>query len=236
MVTTHEVLPQLIFLQKVDSIMDNLEDQKKKLAIVLEQARLFLTDKREELSLGKKTLELAQKTRGSMELDSKSKLASISKHKEQIYQIKSNEAYAALQHEIEDCKKENLKLEEQILVKMEEEEQERKTMVLVQNQIKEEEKKVKEEESKYQEALAMLEQKIALQDKERQQICGQIDRQSLDRYERIRRSKGTLALAKILEGSCGGCRIKVRPQMIIEIKKNKELIFCDSCGRVLYVE
>ena len=36
--------------------------------------------------------------------------------------------------------------------------------------------------------------------------------------------------------ACGGCNMNLPPQVINEIMMKKNLIFCESCARILYIE
>ena len=37
------------------------------------------------------------------------------------------------------------------------------------------------------------------------------------------------------EGDCGGCRMRVPPQLITQIHRNSDVVFCPNCQRILYV-
>jgi predicted nucleic acid-binding Zn-ribbon protein len=63
-----------------------------------------------------------------------------------------------------------------------------------------------------------------------------VDREYLSKYERILHSKDGLAMVNVEHDSCGGCNINLPPQVINEIRMKEELIFCQSCARILYIE
>ena len=199
-------------------------------------SQIYLSKLPNSRTTAKKALETAQKTRAALELESKTKLGTIAKHKDQLYQVKSNEAYAALQLEMTHLKEENTRIEEQTIAHMVQEDENRKTITAAQEKIKEEEKLVQAEEAAYQKVLKVVEEEIASRQKERDQAASQADRNLLDRYQRIRQSKGGLAIARVSHESCEGCRMAVRPQVIIEIQKGRDIVTCDTCSRILYVE
>ncbi len=236
MITTNSGLPQLLDLQKIDLGLDQLQAEKSAGSASLENAKAFLEAKKQALDQAKKSAEEDRKARLAMELDSKAKLANMSKYKEQVFEVKSNEAYTSLQNEIAKLKEDNSKLEEQILVKMDQDDENRKKLAVLQDEVKTEEQKVKQEEEKFQKDLAVINQKIGESQTKRQEATAKVERGILDRYERIRQSKKSMAIAPVRQGNCGGCQINIRPQVIIEIQKGKEMIFCESCGRMLYVE
>lgn len=56
------------------------------------------------------------------------------------------------------------------------------------------------------------------------------------RYELLFERKGGLAVVEVRkEGDCGGCRMRVPPQIITQIHRNADIVFCPSCQRILCV-
>ncbi|MDO9513194.1 MAG: C4-type zinc ribbon domain-containing protein [Elusimicrobiota bacterium] len=56
---------------------------------------------------------------------------------------------------------------------------------------------------------------------------------SLEQYERIRKSKGGVAVVKVKDGNaCGGCNIALTRQQIIEVASS-DIVVCENCGRML---
>lgn len=56
------------------------------------------------------------------------------------------------------------------------------------------------------------------------------------RYELIFERKGGLAVVEVRkEGDCGGCRMRVPPQLITQLHRNVDVVFCPSCQRALCV-
>ena len=57
----------------------------------------------------------------------------------------------------------------------------------------------------------------------------------LNRYKRIRASKGTGRAAVPLNGeACSGCHMRVPPQVVNELLGGSQLLICSYCGRMLY--
>ena len=54
-------------------------------------------------------------------------------------------------------------------------------------------------------------------------------------YERIMKARGGTAVASVGAASiCGGCRMSIRPQALMELRSATGLMTCESCGRYLY--
>jgi len=56
-----------------------------------------------------------------------------------------------------------------------------------------------------------------------------------EQYRRVVRRFAADALAPVEEGACLGCYTTIPPQMLNELINNEGLLFCKSCGRLLYL-
>jgi len=52
-------------------------------------------------------------------------------------------------------------------------------------------------------------------------------------YERIRNAKDGRGVARILDGACGGCFAMIPPQTQVNIRKQVDIVLCETCGRIL---
>lgn len=65
----------------------------------------------------------------------------------------------------------------------------------------------------------------------------QIDMEEIWIYRRIRKNyKNGLAVVPILRDACGGCFSSIPPQKQIHVGQCKNIITCESCGRILVAE
>jgi len=62
----------------------------------------------------------------------------------------------------------------------------------------------------------------------------QLDSNFLNQYDKIRKSKGGLAVSRIIKGVCEGCNVKVSTSLINEVKQGKRIVYCENCNRILY--
>jgi predicted nucleic acid-binding Zn-ribbon protein len=69
---------------------------------------------------------------------------------------------------------------------------------------------------------------------DRSVLAQQIDSEALNTYERIRLARGQ-AVVKVEKGKCQGCHIAV-PTSQWQKAKAGDLIQCNSCSRILYLE
>ena len=55
-------------------------------------------------------------------------------------------------------------------------------------------------------------------------------------YDRlVKRIRDGVAVAEVKNGACSACSMKLRPQMLVDIKMSGEILNCENCTRILYV-
>ena len=174
--------------------------------------------------------------RNQMEGDLGQKEAQIKKLQGQLFQVKTNKEYSALQKEIEGHKADKSVLEEEILKLMEE-------MDRVKGRSEEEKKALQVKEAEVAEVLSRLDEETTSIENSmgrlqtaRSVLTPKVDPQILSQYDRILERKEGLALVPVRKSACGGCHMVVPHQMINEIQTSGRLITCESCARILYVE
>lgn len=56
-------------------------------------------------------------------------------------------------------------------------------------------------------------------------------------YDRLaQRSRDGIAVAEVVNGSCSACYMSLRPQVQLNVKKGDEIITCENCTRILYIQ
>ena len=56
-----------------------------------------------------------------------------------------------------------------------------------------------------------------------------------EQYLRNVKGRGADAMAFVEGGACSGCFVSVTTQMMNELINSHSLVFCKSCGRILYL-
>jgi predicted nucleic acid-binding Zn-ribbon protein len=78
-------------------------------------------------------------------------------------------------------------------------------------------------------------QQIEDQRRERERVLAELPKQMGALYNRISaRVRGGIAVAEARNGSCMACHMRLRPQVMAEIRRGEEVITCDNCSRILY--
>lgn len=175
-----------------------------------------------------------QKDRRGHEMELQDLEVKLKKYNGQLMLVKTNDEYRAMQHEIAGVKKKIGEVEEKILLLMEEADSGNHRM-------KEDEKSLegKRKEAEARKAVAREEQGAIEQEASHVTAAYQAARASLtadvlEMFDRIAVKRNGVAIARAREERCQECNVRIRPQVFQEIKRNDQLIHCDSCKRLLY--
>lgn len=230
----HNTLSLLIKLQDLDLKIDKIIIDKKTLLFKIEELRekianikKDLKDKKEESKEIRKKRRQREERVGEIDL-------SLSKHEEEKYKVKSQDEFDVLDKEITQLEKEKKEIEDVILELMEREE-ELVTEIPLYEKEKEREREMSEEKKNIsQEDLDELIHREEILKRERERLISQLDSNFLNQYNKLRKSKGGLAVSRIIKGVCEGCNVKVSTSLINEVRKGERIIYCENCNRILY--
>jgi hypothetical protein len=175
-----------------------------------------------------------QKERKRLEDDIKAQEQKVSKLRDQMLGAKTNEQYRAFQNEIEFCEKEVRKFEDRILDLMSESEPLEKNVKAAELALKEEKQQVEAEQTRAREATAKDVKELEGLKADRQKIVADLKPQLYHDYQRIRKKWHGTVVAEVVDGHCTACQIVLRPQFFQDLKRGEDLMFCESCGRILY--
>ncbi len=232
----HPEVEKLLRLQKVEvqikhhtERVECLPKRLSELEAKLSDALRLLSDAKDRLS--KMALEKKKLESSIQDLEQKN-----SKYRGQLTDVKTNEQYKALLHEIEFNEQHVKKIEDDILVLMEDEELLRQESRAGEERLKKEKELIETEKrtavaeaDQDQLALVMLEE-------QRQSILQLIEKSVLDDYLRISSFRKGIALARAYQESCQACHVRIRPQLLSHVMTGDSIITCDSCSRILYWE
>lgn len=176
----------------------------------------------------------SQKKRRELEAEVKDIKDHIAKYKRQLNEVKTNKEYTSLLKEIEESQKKVDSLEEEVITEM----------LLaddIQKEIKEANQKFAEAQKKFsqeKEAIFLkkkeMEEKAAKLNQEKEALLPQIPPEQVSLYLKIFRKKGGMALSPVKDDFCFMCHMRIRPQVLNELRDTRKLILCENCGRILY--
>ncbi len=235
-VSIKDQIKKLIELQNIDGEIYNLtQDLQAKPQLIKDIESQFEEGKAKLKKLEEtiKTLILARK---DLELDLKTREAEIGKAKSQLNLIKTNQEYTAKLSEIEHIKADQLVLEDKILVSYEESDNLARDLEKEKIVVSDLEKVFLTKKKQVQEDSEVIEDRIKVLESQRKRITPEVDKIILSRYEKILNHQEGVGIAPVRGTTCGGCFMNVTHQTINAIKMHEQLIECEICSRILYLE
>ena len=239
-------LALLYQLQERDSEL--LSIQQKLQTIPRQIAQLEAGVAKYEENIAAKSEELAEAEKAQRTRNAEIEMNAVQREKYQTEQrtVASNEAYNALERQIEFLDKQDDEAEDAILVLMEENDRLKKELAELDVEVNQEKKKTATETEQFRQELSALETEREEKLKQRKAFLPKIDKVRRDEYYRwikaqlagesvsARVKSGFIALGK--NGTCGSCRIAIQPQTLKEAQKYEKQVYCSNCKRLLYVE
>jgi predicted nucleic acid-binding Zn-ribbon protein len=187
-----------------------------------------------KLEADKGALAANQRDRKKMEGDIQLNQSKISKLRDQMLAAKNNEQYRAFQHEIEFCEAEIKKCEDRILDLMGQSEPLDKNVKAAEAALKQEKLQVESEKNEARQRTAKDQEALRQLHEERKGIVAALDPGLVTNYERIKKTRGGIAIAEAVDGRCSRCYISLRPQFFQELKRGDKVMTCESCNRILF--
>ena len=227
-------LKQLIRLQTIDLSIQELRVRIDRFPTISKALDEKLKSAQTGLDTAKERAKNNQGNRKKLETEIASIEGKISKYRDQMMAVKTNEEYRALQHEIEHAQSAIRKIEDDILNLMMDAE-------TAQTDVKTAEARLKQDQSKVHEERHALEDEnkrdfSALDSylKERKEIQTLLSSDLISQYDRVRKHRGGIGVAPARNEVCEICQVRIRPQVFQEIRRNDQIIACDACQRILY--
>ena len=203
---------------EVDRLKTEFEAKKLKLKQLEDQLKTILVKQKE------------------YEVDLKSKEEAIVKANGQLMQLKTNKEYSAKLLEIEGIKADQSLTEEKILLGFDEIEAARKAVDAERMVVANYEKDFQAKKKQVDDILAVVGDQLKVKESQRSRLTPDVRPDILGRYDRILQNKEGLAIVPVKNHACGGCFMHLTEQVIHQIKMHDQLVTCDICARILYLE
>ena len=178
-------------------------------------------------------LEATRLLRRRREGETKDIEAEIRRFETQLLQIKTNEAYKAMLHEIEAARVRGSAAETAILELMDREEGETRELKSREAALARDTEALAVERRKLEEERARREARVKELEAARRELVEKLPPGTRSRYERVSQNKQGQAVALVTRASCGGCHANLPPQLLAEVRQGDAVRACEGCGRLL---
>jgi len=228
-----ERLSTLFELQLIDNQLDDLEELRGDLPAAVNELKFQINSLEQQVAAKVEEKKNSFEKRKQNDEDVERLSNNLKKFKAQLYQVRNNKEYDALTKEIDYAEEQVGKFEaetkalEELIEKLKVEIKE------VEPQLEKLNNELEEKEDELKQIIKANEREEARLKDKREKVANKVKKPDYNTYMRIRKALGGKAVAFINRGACSGCHNVVPPQRQIEIKSNKRIFSCESCGRIL---
>jgi len=230
------VIRNLLALQEVDLQMLSLEEERAKLIESIELQTAEVERERAEVVEREARLKRIKVEIKSSEAELAETGEHVRKFEGQQVLVKTNQEYKALDKEIYEAKARRAQVEDALLEKMEQLEEETEALRQCRQKLDNEISGLERETGGADEQVRRIEEQIADHRRKRAEIASTIERVPLSQYERIFRNKKGAALAPLVNRACQGCHLSVPAGVESVLRRHaSNIVTCENCSRILYV-
>ncbi len=231
-----EQYDMLLELQKIDIDIDEEEKKKRNLPLTIEGITKKIQGLKDSLKNKNENYKNLQVKLKRIELDLTEKSNKIKKHQEDLYggKISDIKELKQIQKVIANYKEEKDSIEEDVLDLMEEMEDLDKSIGHLDEDLKRKEKEFKKRKEEMDLASLVIEKNMNSLNIKREEILNKItDNRLLKEYEHLRKEKSGKAIMEVDGSICPGCYLDLPSDAIYQLKKNRKIIICPNCSRIL---
>lgn len=239
-------LALLYQLQERDAYLLSIHQKLRDIPAQIAQLEATVTKYEEDIAAKAAELAEVEKTQRARNAEVEMNAVQREKYRTEQRDVTSNEAYTALERQIEYLDEKDEEAEDIILLLMEESDRLKQELVELEAEVNQEKEKTDTNTEQLRQELRTLETERDEKMKARKAFLPKIDKVRRDEYHRwmkanftsqsgaARAKTGFVALGK--NGTCSSCRIAIQPQTLKEAQKYEKPVYCSSCKRLLYVE
>jgi hypothetical protein len=228
-----ERLSTLYELQLIDNQLDELEELRGDLPAAVNDLKTQIQslDEQVDAKADDKKKSLSKRKQNDDDVDRLK--ANLKKFKSQLYQVRNNKEYDALTKEIDHSEEQITKLDaesaalEDLVQKLKNE------ITEIEPQLETLTKELKEKETELKQIIKANEREEARLMDKREKVKNKVKKPDYNTYMRIRKALNGQAVVTLVRAACSGCHNVVPPQRQLEIRSNKKVFSCESCGRIL---
>ena len=229
-----EIIEKLLVLQDRDRKLLRVTQELAHIGPERESLKAKAASTQTALEAAKLRVKQIESERKQRDLEIEGKKAQIEKYLNQQLLTRKNEEYKALTHEIEMAKEVIFKIEDAEIVLMEQAEAAQKEVVRATAEAAAAKKLVDDQIGKLNEREENWKQDFTTLTTDRAPLASAVDDATRSRYERIFKSKGENVVVTVEHSACGGCHMKLPPQVVTNCRAQGEIVTCPNCGRILY--
>lgn len=226
-------IENLLRLQDADKEIRRLQEEIAELPKRVATIEQKLAGTKAQLEKAQASVKADEATKRKYETGITDLRGKISKYRDQSLDVKTNDQYKALLHEIQFAEKEIAATEDKILELMLNADAREKEVKAAQNELKAETAEIEKEKADARERTAEDEKQLAEWRGKRDQLRAGVSEDLLRHYERVSKFRGS-GISEVRDHKCMACQVMLRPQTYNDVRTGQQTVVCDSCQRILY--
>ena len=227
-------LQRLIELQELDNTAERLRKRVSEIPSEQQALDARLAQHSASVDAVRQQLAANQSSRREIEKELAAVQTRLSKFKNQLMEVKTNKEYQAMQKEMAHAEEEVSAHETRMLERMVEADALAADLKSAEASLRAEQGIVAGERAKLDAERAADQQQLETTTAERARVAAQIAPDALRVFERVATTRKGLAMAEARDGLCSVCHVRLRPQVFNDVRRNDQLIQCESCTRILF--
>jgi len=231
-----EQLELLWELQKIDLELRGIKEERDRYPKEMKKLDEKQKLEKEKMQKEKEKIELLEKERRQKEGHLSSEQDRIKKTEGRMFEVKTNKEYQALLTEIETIKETTSRTEEEILQVLDEIDELKKSLAKREKEVAVTLGKIESERKAIEERMAKGEVSWQKQLERRETLSKQLESHLFKLYNTLKEKRQGVGVVSVKRETCQGCFVNIPPQMYIEVQKNRTLVRCPNCNRILYWE
>jgi len=228
-------IEKLLIVQDRDVALQRIEQDLARIPVERANLEKQIAEEEKNIEAARASLKAKEVARHELDAEVKTKEGAIERFRNQQLEVKKNDEYRALTHQIEQTEAEIAELEEKEIGVMLEIDSEKEAFESAKAEIEARMAERRRQIEKLDERKTNLEASVAEARAALETARAEVEEDYLGHYDRVRKmAKRPPYVAPIEDHKCGGCHLRVSNDVDKVAHAVGEPHFCDQCSRIVY--
>jgi len=228
-------IEKLLIVQDRDVALQKIEQDLARIPVEKANLEKQIAEEEENIEAARESLKAKEVARHELDAEVKTKETAIARFRNQQLEVKKNDEYRALTHQIEQTESEIAQLEEKEIGVMLEIDTEKEAFESAKSEIEARMAERRRQIEQLGERETNLKESVEEARTALEAARAEVEEEFLEHYDRVRKmSKRPPYVVPIEDHKCGGCHLRVSNDVAKAAHAFGEPHFCDQCSRLVY--
>jgi len=230
-----EQIETLVAIQRLEAESAEIQHQLNEASKRIEEITETLREKRQDVDNRAKIIAGWKASYQDFDLTLKSNQDLIHRSQERLKTVKTNREYQALLKEVEELKKQNARIEDEMLKLMSDIEGGEAKLAESHAEIQQLAASIEAETAAVEQSTASQRLRLQELEAEKSRFAVQTDPSLFKLFKRVRsiHNKGN-AVVQVVDAVCNGCHMNIPFQLYNELQRCDSVKLCPNCQRIIY--